>query len=144
MDLGLPWSPTASVEWRGTCINDSYMMRVASSENLTASPGQIMRHAMLLYMSSQNKQGSPFIQDQILSTPLVKEPIRPISTNINRRKQSETPIDLSPAKRVRHNRRSFHNCNDNQYSQFKNLVICYDSDISNSDWEPVSHEFFCC
>lgn len=84
VDSGLPWSPTASVEWSGTCINDSYTTWVANSENLTASPGQTMQHAMMLYMSSQNKQGLPSIQDQILSTPPVREPMKPISANINR------------------------------------------------------------
>ena len=84
-------------------------------------------------MSSQNEQGLPSIQDQILSIPPVREPMRPISANINCQKQSETPIDQSLAKRVRCDQRSFHNCDDDQDLQLKNLVNCYHSDISNSD-----------
>ena len=100
-----------------------------------------MRYAMMSYISSQNEQDLPSIQDQILSTLPIREPIRPISANINRQKQYETPIDQSPANHVRRNQRLFHNCNDDQDPQLKNLVNSYNLDVSNSDCKPVSHGF---
>lgn len=109
------------------------MTRIANFENLIALPRQAIQHVMMSYMSSQNERDSLSIQDQIFSTLPVREPIRSISTNINHRKQFDPPIDWFLAKRVRRNWRCFHNCNDNQNFQSKNLINCYRSNVFNSD-----------
>lgn len=63
IDLSMLWSSTALVEWSGTCINNSYIMRIANYENFITLLMQAMQHAMISYMSSQNKQDLSFIQD---------------------------------------------------------------------------------